>query len=468
MVNKTFMKIFVFFTLLISSLFQHITAQQTKGDSLLTALSSAKTDDERQDIMMELFDLYENFSVDSNMYYARKVLEFGRQTGNLLIEARSIDEVGYVYWRMDNRQKCLEVTLQSLKMAEKTGNQRLIGIIYIGLASVQEEEKAIAYLKTSIRYLENTNGYKELSIALNDITIDYLRFHKPDSALIYAQWAYKLSQQHNYKTYSGYTLSSLGAIHSELGNPGLALEYYKLAVNDALVQNSDPLLYNAYSHLVQFYQKHGNNDSVFHYSQRIYCLAQKGPVRWMITPSSIFYEIYKKQGKSDSALKYHEIYKGAQDSLYNTQKIQRVQAMSIQEDLRQQEIMFEKEKTNEERKHNIQYAAIAIGIITLLLFFLLLSRSIMVNEQLIKYFDVIGLLIVFEFINLVLHPFLGNLTNDSPVLMLLIMVCIAAILVPWHHRLEIWLTKKLVEKNKRIRLASAKKTIETLEGNSAI
>jgi hypothetical protein len=52
--------------------------------------------------------------------------------------------------------------------------------------------------------------------------------------------------------------------------------------------------------------------------------------------------------------------------------------------------------------------------------------------------------------------------------MLLIMVCIAAILVPGHHRLEIWLTKKLVEKNKRIRLASAKKTIETLEGNSAI
>jgi hypothetical protein len=92
----------------------------------------------------------------------------------------------------------------------------------------------------------------------------------------------------------------------------------------------------------------------------------------------------------------------------------------------------------------------------------------MVNEQLIKYFDVIGLLIVFEFINLVLHPFLGNLTNDSPVLMLLIMVCIAAILVPGHHRLEIWLTKKLVEKNKRIRLASAKKTIETLEGNSVI
>ena len=462
------MKKIIFFVLFIISVFQFLTAQPTKGDRLISALSSAKTDDERQDILMELFDLYENFSVDSNMYYANKVLELGKQTNNLLIEARALDEIGYVYYRIDNRQKCLEITLQSLRMAEKTGNQRLIGIIYIGLASVQENEKAITYLKKSIGYLENTNGYKELLIALNDITIDYLRLQNPDSALIYAQWAYKLIQQHNYKTYLGYTLGSLGTIQSELGNTGLALEYYKLAVNDAKTQNAAPLLYNAYSSLVQFYQKQGNDDSVFYYAQRIYSLAQKGPFRWMITPSGIFYEVYKKQGKSDSALKYHEIYKEAQDSLYSSQKIQMVQAMSIEEDLRQKEILFEKEKASEDRKQSIQYAALAIGIITLLVFFLLLSRSVIVNEKLIEYFDIIGLLIVFEFINLVLHPYLGNLTQHSPVLMLLIMVCIAAILVPAHHRLEKWLTSRLVAKNKRIRLAAAKKTIEVLEGNSTI
>lgn len=43
------------------------------------------------------------------------------------------------------------------------------------------------------------------------------------------------------------------------------------------------------------------------------------------------------------------------------------------------------------------------------------------------------------------------------------MVCIAAILVPAHHHLEKWVSQKLTEKNKRIRLAAAKKTIETLE-----
>ncbi len=48
-------------------------------------------------------------------------------------------------------------------------------------------------------------------------------------------------------------------------------------------------------------------------------------------------------------------------------------------------------------------------------------------------------------------------------LMLLALVGIAALLVPLHHKLEKWATHKLVEKNKQIRLTSAKKTIEELE-----
>jgi len=37
------------------------------------------------------------------------------------------------------------------------------------------------------------------------------------------------------------------------------------------------------------------------------------------------------------------------------------------------------------------------------------------------------------------------------------------LLVPFHHKVEKWATSKLVEKNKEIRLAAAKKTIEQLE-----
>jgi hypothetical protein len=48
--------------------------------------------------------------------------------------------------------------------------------------------------------------------------------------------------------------------------------------------------------------------------------------------------------------------------------------------------------------------------------------------------------------------------------MLLALVLIASLLIPIHHKIQHWLTNKLVEKNKRIRLAAAKKTIAILEG----
>lgn len=144
-------------------------------------------------------------------------------------------------------------------------------------------------------------------------------------------------------------------------------------------------------------------------------------------------------------------------------QLQQVQALSFEEDRRQMEVAAEKEKLVKERKHNLQYAAIALGVVTLVIFFFLLSHSIVANQQLIKFLGILGLLIVFEFLNLLLHPYIGNLTHHSPVMMLGIMVCIAALLIPLHHKLEHWITHKMVEKNKKIRLAAAKKTIAQLE-----
>jgi len=47
--------------------------------------------------------------------------------------------------------------------------------------------------------------------------------------------------------------------------------------------------------------------------------------------------------------------------------------------------------------------------------------------------------------------------------MLLSLVGLAAIIIPFHHKLEHWAVNKLVENNKRTRLEAAKLTIQQLE-----
>lgn len=133
--------------------------------------------------------------------------------------------------------------------------------------------------------------------------------------------------------------------------------------------------------------------------------------------------------------------------------------MALLEDERQQKLI-------EERRQNLQYAAIALGVLTLFISFLLLSHTVLASQKLIRFLGIISLLVVFEFLNLFLHPLVGGLTHHSPVLMLLVMVCIAAMLVPLHHKIEHWTINKLVEKNNKIRLSAAKKTIQELEGKA--
>jgi hypothetical protein len=46
------------------------------------------------------------------------------------------------------------------------------------------------------------------------------------------------------------------------------------------------------------------------------------------------------------------------------------------------------------------------------------------------------------------------------------MVLIASLLIPLHHHLENWIKEKVIVKNKRIRLAAAKRTVRKLEKES--
>ena len=176
-------------------------------------------------------------------------------------------------------------------------------------------------------------------------------------------------------------------------------------------------------------------------------------------------ELFNKPNNTDGAYYYSKIESGIRELIFNQNNQNVIQGLAFKEQLRSIEEQSKKTEEAQQRKKNIQYALIAISIIILLTLYLLLSRSFITNTKLIEFFGVVALLIVFEFLNLLLYPFLQRVTHHNPVLMLLALVCIAALLVPLHHKVEKWATAKLVEKNKKIRLANAKKTIEELEKN---
>ena len=341
----------------------------------------------------------------------------------------------------------------------------------IGLAYVfaKNYEQAFEYLKKGISLAQTLVANYNLSRAYNDLGVAYALASMPDSGLLYAQKSVNLDKEMKDYAHLGISLSTLAENYMAAKEYDIAIpflrksrEYYSTQKDN---QNSFGFIYVNNDFAQAFLGKKQYDSATYYAHLSIQSSGPLGYKEQTLRSYEYLYKSFEETKEQDSVNKYFRLAMTAKDSLFSMEKTRNLEAMSFREQLRQQEAETEKQKAEDDRKQNIQFALIALGIITFIIFFLLLSRRHITNAKIIEFFGVIALLIVFEFLNLLLHPFLEGITHHSPVLMLLALVGIAALLVPLHHYLQKMITHKLVEKNKQIRLAAAKKTIEELEKN---
>ncbi len=393
-----------------------------------------------------------------------KFLQQSKSKSSLFDELIAYHILSYSYRLAGNKVNALDYNFKGIALAEKLGIESFLIILSNNLGNIYknagENERAMAAYFKGIEYSNNAKLDTLKIMVVANLGFIYLETDKLDSALIFTQNAYELNLKNGSKVMEQDILRHFGTIHSKMGNELLAKSYFVMAINGRGGGRSLSLTYFEFAeHFNRFNQK---DSSILYAKKAIEVVNNKATFYLGMQPAKLLSTIYEATN-SDSALKYIKLYQIANDSIYSMKANQQLQQLSFAEDLRQQEVAAEKIKAEDQRKQNIQYALIAIGIIFLLTLYLLLSRSFITNTKLIEFFGVVALLIVFEFLNLLLHPFLERVTHHSPVLMLLALVAIAALLVPLHHKVEKWATAKLVEKNKQIRLAAAKKTIEELE-----
>jgi len=350
------------------------------------------------------------------------------------------------------------------KRSDTLGIARSLLSITYCYSSSQNYDKAIAYLKKIVPLAISMGDEKFIAHIYNNMGAIYADAAMPDSGLVYAQKSVSISTKIKYELHLPYSLSTVAENYIANKDYDLALPFLRRAASYSHKFSNDMATAFIYNDFSQAFLGMKRYDSVSYYArQAIKYYSKQDNKLGLLRSYNYLNQCYEETHKPDSANKYFRLAVIAKDSLFSIEKTRFVQSMSFTEQMRQQELENEKIKSDKERKHNIQYALIAIGIATFAIVFLLLSRSIITNTKMIEFLGVLALLIVFEFLNLLLHPFLERVTHHSLSLMLLALVCIAALLIPLHHKLEKWIIHKLVEKNKAIRLANAKKTIEKLE-----
>ena len=456
-------KIPVFILLFISNF---VFAQNKSADSLLIEMTNAKADTSRERFLIEILYKTNSLSQLDRITYSKKILDLAKKQNDKILESIITAELGYILAINGNILQGSELAFSALEIAEKHQNKMALGIIYQDLAICFRDDKVKyrEFLFKALPYSEAARDYSNLTASQSSISKMYFSEQNKDSALYYIQRSYETCMSKNIKENLAFVLIQLAKVNYYLfQNKVIAYEYMRKALNTKFDNENADHYVNITTNLASLFLNEGQIDSALFYTNK--AVTRLNNARFFA--SLDVYDLYKKiysKTNSDSALKYYRIYETVKDSIDKMSDVQQQQLLSIKKEI-------EMRKNQEQRNQNIQFALIALGIVSFIILYLLLSHSFITNTKVIEFFGVIALLIVFEFLNLFLHPYLDKFTDHSPIFMLLILVCLAAILVPLHHRVEKWATKKLVEKNKQVRLANAKKTIrllsdEKLEGDN--
>lgn len=428
-----------------------LSAQTRSIDSLKRLIHTAKSDQAKVDLMKELCYEFEDSRPDTALILARQAYYLSINSGYKKGESGALRQMSSAYKNLGNFPKSLEYSLEQLKLEEASGTPSSLAITYLSLASLYDDsrdfEKALMYAKKADELItKNRLGVYAPYCMLNLGDI-YEKKNMLDSAIIYTKRCLNISMQAGNTLLIGTALNNLGNIYGKMGNYPEALENYYAGIPYEMGSNNFLTYVETTLGMAGVFEKTGQMDSAFFYGKKAFDIAteKRLTVRAM-NASSFLSKLYKKGRNIDSAFAYQEIMAGLKDSVESADRIRELQNISSAEQSRQAEIAQKKLEEIQERKKKLQLLLLGIMIPVFFFLSIFISRK-KVHTKLIEFMGIVSVLLFFEYITLLLHPFIAEKTHHNPFYEIIILMAIAAIISPTHHRIEHWLLKKLAEYN---------------------
>lgn len=419
-------------------------AQDRIADSLKRLLRSSKPGTNRVDLLTTMGNYESRTSIDSTYPYNKRALVLAEKIGYEEGAKNAETGLAYFFITKGDYPRALEYLLDILKRSEKLKDvhatvdaQLRIGEFYYEQGDKQQMTEYCKKAYKTARQLQND----QFTFAAIDMGFDYVLVDRPDSALTYFLEGYQ-SAIKNKEDMLAYAYSGLAIANGLLVNYDIALPYYKKAITALTYRNDQRMLSFVYRNLSKMYKKMVNVDSALNYAQKASLSANiSGNNKERLESYALLANTYLGADDHKAAL-YFGREASLRDSISSDERNKEVENLNFDERERQQQLREQELLDIEKRKENLQLSAIALFIPVFFLGVLLLSRT-RVNRRLIDFMSVLSLLLVFEFITLLTHPWIERLTHNMPLLELIILVALASFLVPLHHNSAHWLKEKL-------------------------
>ncbi len=242
--------------------------------------------------------------------------------------------------------------------------------------------------------------------------------------------------------------AAYGSGYAEMGKFDSALLYLKRAEPD-VEKNASPFVrYNFYGQFGKYYKMKGENQQAIVYYLKAKQVAEATKnLDALQTSAANLDTLYDRIGDFKTAYLYNKSYYTYKDSTRSLARETDLSRLEVDNDNRRREREAREEQENTERRHNVQYMGLTIGLICLFIILGMLGFFV-VHTGTIRALGFFSFIFLFEFIILLADRQIHEWTHGEPWKVLLIKIFLAAILLPLHHWMEHRVIHYLVSRKK--------------------
>ena len=339
---------------------------------------------------------------------------------------------------IDYYTKVTDYDRANKNMVDLMNNTRVIGGLYM---SDGKHSIAQNYFERSMKMADSLKNFSGKANATVSILNNLFSSHEMQKGLDYLRSHPEIADFLNKLNLGSSFNKGMGSIFVELKQYDSANYYY----NKALPAYEKEA--NIYSKS-QFYIEYGyalrkmgrQKEAIPYLLKGKEFLKEANNLEGIKNAAAYLDSCYREMGDYKNALLYSGMHAQLKDTLESLSKEKDIVSMEIDAENKQKERKLKEEEVALQRRHNIQYTGIVMGI--LILFIVLISFGFLrVPISWIKALGFISFIFFFEFIILIADQQIHLVTHGEPWKVLGIKVGLIAILLPLHHLLE----KKVVE-----------------------
>jgi two-component system, NtrC family, sensor kinase len=347
-------------------------AQQSYLDTLQNQLKkSDKENNARVLALGELADYYGFIQIDSCLFYAAQTLALAKKLHFLY----GMNEGYFSTFHGLNCQGNYSEALRALINLEHISEQLQKDTLWIAsrtlylrgllLSEVGEDSNAIVQFRHSISVMDRVGTKYDMYFGYSQIGMIFLKQKKIDSALWYCKSGYNLgAQSKRWAKYYSIAIGALGNAYVAIGNYGLAAKLFREAIAQSGQFRNIWFQTRNYNNLATMFNRMNQKDSCIYYAGISLKLCEDHNFAgFLVVASQLLNKAYESEGKSDSALKYLNIWVAAKDSVFSQSKVQQFQLTNFNEIQRQQEVKISKERYQDKVRFYVLLSVLGVFLL---------------------------------------------------------------------------------------------------------